>query len=481
MSTWRSPPQVISYDRSWLWNSLYTDKYWEVQEYVGALGWVVRSIRQWDANYYRIICTLSPQKEVAFASHKEQIMQMMMELNAEIVPHLNGLSPAQIHSILPSMIERLHRKDDIKSLLEDWSVVEEDGTSQINFTSIMDGLKDSNLDLSVAYEYSYTSPVPIELCCHTCSQPAEDPRVCRIFPGKLFCSDCMMFELDGINEPNAHKLALPAPQLANMISRLEVYCPFSQFGCPATLPRGDLSCHLEECPYVRVVCVNRHLGCDFGGKTKAETIEHMSSCQYSSAICKELTESYVDGPSSFSKPQKNQQLTSPTEQGRKENGRCKNCSILATKDIVGCKFHSGTWHGYTYAQVQSERFHVLSRVISDGLKSVVHYPLQMAKTTTALGVGVVAMRLIYACASRQLLVFGGILLILPSWIAGPLVFTLLSPSILYKLFYKLPYKVIWGTSQNRSEEDATCKWTCCGQVGSNAAPCQFQDHVFDSP
>ena len=55
------------------------------------------------------------------------------------------------------------------------------------------------------------------------------------------------------------------------------YCPFADFGCPVSLPRGQLGAHLQECQYIRIVCMNKKYGCTFGAKSKADAIAHIHS------------------------------------------------------------------------------------------------------------------------------------------------------------------------------------------------------------
>lgn len=481
-------------------NKISAHKYnlFEIQEYVDPLGCIIRTVKNYEPTYYRIILTVRPQKEIAFANSRDKIDAMWVTLNNEVSPQLVGFSPSQVQSVLPSLIEKLHQKDDIKPMLEDWGVLEESGIVPTDLTGIVEGLKKDNLEISVTFEYMYKNPPPVELCCNTCHQPALDPHVSPIFPGKLFCASCILFEFEGRLDSGAQKLAYPAPNLAAMLDNLEVYCPFSKFGCDRSLPRGQLNQHLEECAHVCIICVNRSLGCDFGAKTKADAIEHMSSCPYSSAICKELTESF--GHTYASSPPMYPSLPHArlhqqghggivTEEGQMVvvpktytavDLRCKNCFVdINEGDRVVCKYHIGTWHGFTYEQIQTWQLEVWKHRVSDGLKCIVHYPLQAAKSSSVVGVSVFAFRALLC--PQYVLMFGGLLLVLPSWITAPIVATLFSPSKLYNIFYKYPYNLIYGGTNNNSAivQDGQ-KWTCCGQAGLHALPCASKGyHEYD--
>lgn len=524
MSGWRSPPVTLSKDTGWFWNKCINtpsndNKRWahkynmfEMQEYVDPLGCIIRTVKNYEPTYYRIISTVRPQKEIAFANSREKIDDMWITLHNEVAPQLVGFSPSQIQSVLPSLIEKLHQKQDIRPMLEDWGVLEESGFVPTDLTGIVEGLKKDNLEISVTFEYTYKFPPPIELCCNTCQQPALDPHVSPLFPGKLFCASCVLFELEGQVrvEHGSQKIAFPAPNLAAMLDKLEVYCPFAKFGCGESLPRGQLDRHLEECAYVCIICINRSLGCNFGAKTKAEAIEHMSSCQYSSAICKEMTESFNATSPPLYPTYPHARLheyqhsaaaattTTPiTERSivTYEGGsitavptmlkraphmlrRCKHCFVDEKEaEYVICKYHIGTWHGYTYEQIQTWRLDVWKHRVSDSLKCIVHYPLQVAKSSSVVGVSVFAVRALLS--PPYMLMFGGLLLVLPSWITGPILSTLFSPSKMYNYFYKYPYSLIYGSNEkvdntnntNNVTNNGQQHWTCCGKTGLHAAPC----------
>jgi hypothetical protein len=513
MSGWRSPPIAIPNEKGWFWNKCinFNNKYsnnrnpykynlFEVQEYVDPLGCIIRTVKNYEPSHYRIVLTVRPQKEVAFANTREKIEEMWLTLNNEVSPQLAGFSPAQIHSVLPSLIQKLHNKDDIKPMLEDWAMMEDTGIVPTDLTGIVEGLKKDNLEISVTFEYTYKEIPPLELCCNTCHQPAIDPHVSPLFPGKLYCASCVMFELGGKLADGSQKLAYPAPGIAALLDKLEVYCPFAKFGCEMSLPRGALHQHLEECPHVCIICVNRSLGCDFGAKTKAEAIEHMSSCQYSSAICRELTESYSSSfptspPMYPSLPHARlHQNTGHTSDGS-NNGqiiavpsplgdgpstpRCKHCFVAIKEgDNIPCKYHIGTWHGFTYEQIQTWQLGVWKHRVSDSLKCIVHYPLQIAKSSSVVGVSVFAFRALLS--PQYMLMFGGLLLVLPAWIKKPIMSTLLSPRKLYRLLYKYPYNLIYGKSDSNIVSTDGQKWTCCGQAGLYATPCACKGyHEYD--
>jgi len=362
------------------------------------------------------------------------------------------------------------------------------------------------LMMSITFEYNYKYPPPPSLLCHTCSLPAVDPCVSPFFPGKVFCQTCTVLEAQG----GRQSYFLKAANLASMLDGLEVYCPFADFGCGACVPRGELGLHLQECQYIRIVCLNKEYGCKFGAKSRAEAIAHMQVCEFSSAIWHDIAESSKNGDSrlpSFPLPshfpnQIGKLINEPLlkeEAKQKPNNKCTMCARrrddsvgdFATVQKCGaeCVFHSGTWNGFTYTQVQEWRFSIWKCRLTEGVKCVVHVPVEIAKTTTALGVGVVSVGALVGgailsiaslpFALPEVLLVGGLLLVVPTPLSPvslitSTVFSYL-PSVLYNALYILPYQVLWGSSSsNAKKKEDIPKWTCCNQIGSNADPCEKQ-------
>jgi uncharacterized protein with PQ loop repeat len=154
----------------------------------------------------------------------------------------------------------------------------------------------------------------------------------------------------------------------------------------------------------------------------------MQFCQFLPSVCADLTHNPYSPPNpshpSLPLPPRLLRIgdvindanarTAHAHEDKLQKRRCKCC---AQEEGEGesrkeeCAFHAGTWGGYlsflfllnlfftcfiflfsslikvryTYTQVQEWRYNVWRRRLHKGVKCVIHYPIEIAKSTTALG------------------------------------------------------------------------------------------------
>ncbi|ODV89262.1 hypothetical protein CANCADRAFT_3891 [Tortispora caseinolytica NRRL Y-17796] len=143
-------------------------------------------------------------------------------------------------------------------------------------------------------EYTYVD-LPESLVCPICRGPLKEPRttVC----GHTFCRMCLFGALERSTErcpidrkPICVNDIHPAPLIImNLLSDLDVYCPFKENGCTNVGPKYVISKHVQEeceyaaidCPYCRTTVLRKHvleLSEDFSGNSKAATAKVEDEC-----------------------------------------------------------------------------------------------------------------------------------------------------------------------------------------------------------
>jgi hypothetical protein len=158
------------------------------------------------------------------------------------------------------------------------------------------------------YSFQYVDPsVTAELLCTICSEPFLEPHVLPC--DHTFCLKCMrkLVNQDAVVACPLCKKPSPFAEIRhseriiqNLVSRLHVFCPNREQGCPCNMERGNVKDHIaHQCEYVIVSCSNE--GCHVQTFRKF-IADHLKLCPFrivihdcGEAVCARDLDAHIQG------------------------------------------------------------------------------------------------------------------------------------------------------------------------------------------